>query len=90
MDERGRMTTRPPPTMPGNCGYRGPRRASTETKSSYKTTELIVYGLAVLGVLIASAIVGDASFGAETTGGGRPPRVPLPRRASSTRRRSLL
>jgi hypothetical protein len=65
-------------------------RASTETKSSYKTTELIVYGLAVLGVLIASAIVGDASFGAETTGGGRSPRVPLPRRASSTRRCSLL
>jgi hypothetical protein len=36
---------------------------STETKSAYKTTELIVYALAVLGVLIASAIV-DNSFGA--------------------------
>ena len=38
---------------------------STETKSSYKTTELIVYVVAVLGVLIASAIVSDASFGAD-------------------------
>jgi DNA-binding XRE family transcriptional regulator len=38
---------------------------STETKSSYKTTELIVYALAVLGVLIASALVSDASFGAD-------------------------
>ncbi len=38
---------------------------STETKSAYKTTELIVYALAVLGVLIASAIVSDASFGAD-------------------------
>ncbi len=37
---------------------------STETKASFKTTELIVYALAVLGVLIASAIV-DASFGAD-------------------------
>ncbi len=38
---------------------------STETKSAYKTTELIVYVVAVLGVLIASAIVSDASFGAD-------------------------
>jgi hypothetical protein len=36
----------------------------TETKPSFKTTELIVYVLAVLGVLIASAIV-DNSFGAD-------------------------
>ncbi len=36
----------------------------TETKPSFKTTELIVYALAVLGVLIASAIV-DNSFGAD-------------------------
>ena len=39
-------------------------RKSTETKSAYKTTELIVYVLAVLGVLIASMIV-DQSFGAD-------------------------
>ncbi len=37
---------------------------STETKSAYKTTEFIVYVLAVAGVLIASMIV-DASFGAD-------------------------
>lgn len=36
----------------------------TETKASFKTTELIVYVLAVLGVLIASAII-DNSFGAD-------------------------
>ena len=40
------------------------RERSTETKSAYKTTELIVYVLAVLGVLIASMIV-DQSFGAD-------------------------
>ena len=44
--------------------HRDETRESTETKSSYKTTELIVYALAVLGVLIASMIV-DASFGAD-------------------------
>ena len=37
---------------------------STETKSSYKTRELIVYALAVAGVLIAAALVDD-SFGAD-------------------------
>lgn len=40
------------------------RDKGTETKPSFKTTELIVYVLAVLGVLIASMIV-DASFGAD-------------------------
>jgi hypothetical protein len=60
------MTTR------ANTDNAGPpqvhRRAetheSTETKSSYKTTELIVYVLAVAGVLIAAALV-DESFGAD-------------------------
>ena len=37
----------------------------TETKAAFKTTELIVYVLAVLGVLIAAALVTDASFGAD-------------------------
>jgi hypothetical protein len=59
------MTTR---ATDSNAGAPQVRRAegreSTETKSSYKTTELIVYALAVLGVLIASMIV-DASFGAD-------------------------
>jgi hypothetical protein len=59
------MTTR---ATDSNVGapqvHRAETRESTETKSSYKTTELIVYALAVLGVLIASMIV-DASFGAD-------------------------
>jgi hypothetical protein len=33
------------------------RRAARETKPSFKTTELIVYVLSVLGVLIASWVV---------------------------------
>ena len=40
------------------------RRVSTETKAALKTTELVAYVVAVLGVLIASAVVdgdhGDA------------------------------
>ena len=40
-------------------------RVSTETKSSYKTTELVAYVVAVLGVLIASAIVDVSDFGAQ-------------------------
>lgn len=35
-----------------------PRRLSTETKSSYKTTEFFVYLAAVVGVLVASQLVG--------------------------------
>ncbi len=46
------------------------RRETTETKPSFKTTELIVYVLAVLGVLIASAMVDEnedgQGFGAES------------------------
>src|ERR1700712_4858193 len=36
---------------------RANRRVSTETKASFKTTELIVYVMAVAGVLIASYLV---------------------------------
>ncbi len=39
------------------------RRISTETKSSYKTTELIVYIAAVIGVLVASAMVDSGDDG---------------------------
>jgi len=35
----------------------GDRRLARETKPSFKTTELIVYVLSVLGVLIASLVV---------------------------------
>jgi hypothetical protein len=41
------------------------RRVSSETKASFRTTELIVYVLAVVGVLIASAVVDAADFGAQ-------------------------
>lgn len=34
------------------------RRASTETKASYKTTELLMWLVSVVGVLIASAVSG--------------------------------
>lgn len=38
-------------------------RRSTETKSSLKTTELIVYIAAVVGVLLASYLVSDSDTG---------------------------
>ena len=41
------------------------RRVSTETKSSYKTTEFIAYLAAVVGVLVASAIVDVSDFGTQ-------------------------
>ena len=42
-----------------------PMRVSTETKSSYKTTELIAYVVAVIGVLIASAVTDTSDFGTQ-------------------------
>src|ERR671911_2663320 len=66
--ERGRMTTRATTESTESTRapqvHRAERQKSTEAKSAYKTTELIVYVLAVLGVLIASMIV-DQSFGAD-------------------------
>jgi hypothetical protein len=41
------------------------RRISTETKSSYKTTELIAYVVAVVAVLIASAVTDKSDFGTQ-------------------------
>ena len=38
-------------------------RVSTESKPSYKTTELIAYVFGVVGVLIASAMVDRSDFG---------------------------
>ncbi|WIM93046.1 hypothetical protein ACTOB_005011 [Actinoplanes oblitus] len=37
------------------------RSRGEETKPSFKTTELIVYVLAVIGVLVASNVVGDGA-----------------------------
>ncbi|WP_250005508.1 hypothetical protein [Actinoplanes sp. M2I2] len=44
-----------------NVALKGARFRGEETKPSFKTTELIVYVLAVIGVLIASYTVGDGS-----------------------------
>jgi len=41
------------------------RRVSTETKSSYKTTELIAYVAVVVGVLVAAAITDTSDFGTQ-------------------------
>ena len=41
------------------------RRVSTETKASVKTTELIAYIVAVVGVLVASAVVDASDFGSQ-------------------------
>jgi hypothetical protein len=41
------------------------RRITTETKSAYKTTELIAYVVAVVGVLIAAAITDTSDFGTQ-------------------------
>jgi hypothetical protein len=37
-----------------------PVRTSTETKPAFKTTEFVVYVVAVVAVLVASALVGDS------------------------------
>lgn len=49
----------------GYADVRATRRISTETKSAFKTTELIAYVVAVLGVLIASAVTDTSDFGAQ-------------------------
>jgi hypothetical protein len=39
----------------------GAYRPSTETKVAFKTTEFVVFLVAVVGVLLASALVGDSN-----------------------------
>jgi hypothetical protein len=46
-------------------GRNGSRRVSSETKTAVKTTELVAYVAAVIGVLVASAIVDASDFGAQ-------------------------
>ena len=46
----------------------GPRRRTTETKASFKTTEFFAYLAVLAGILIAALIVddgGDGGFGAD-------------------------
>ena len=40
-----------------------PRRLTTETKSAFRTTELIVFVASVLGVLIAAAVTDNGDDG---------------------------
>ena len=46
-----------------DADLRTTRRVSTETKTSFKTTELIAYVVVVLGVLIAAAVTDTSDFG---------------------------
>ena len=41
------------------------RRVSTETKASVKTSELIAYVVAVIGVLVAAAVTDTSDFGTQ-------------------------
>jgi len=41
------------------------RRISTETKASFKTTELVAYVVVAIAVLIAAAVVDVSDFGAQ-------------------------
>ena len=63
-------TSNDPKTGHDRLTTRSARRETTETKPAFKTTELIVYVIAVLGVLIASAMVDEnedgQGFGAES------------------------
>jgi hypothetical protein len=47
----------------GAIAPRTNRRVSTETKSAFKTTEMIAYVVTVIGVLIAAAVVDNADAG---------------------------
>ena len=52
-------------TNDGHANTTAARRITTETKSSYKTTELIAYVVAVIGVLVASALTDASDFGTQ-------------------------
>ena len=58
------MSTSQSPYVPErSLEQTGPRDVATETKASFKTTELIVYVAAVLGVLIAAAVTDNSDDG---------------------------
>jgi uncharacterized membrane protein len=56
-------TTQSPYTPERELEQVTPRHVATETKASYKTTELIVFVAAVLGVLIAAAVTDNGDDG---------------------------
>ena len=41
------------------------RRVSTETKSSFKTTEMIAYVVVAIAILVASAVTDTSDFGTQ-------------------------
>src|SRR4051794_34420143 len=47
----------------GNGTITGPRRRSTETKAAFKTTELAVFLVTAIGVLIATSVVDAGNAG---------------------------
>jgi hypothetical protein len=53
----------PTRTSTDRDGYQGAVRRSTETKAAFKTTELMAYVVATIGVLIAGAIVDSSNAG---------------------------
>ena len=60
------MTTSSPTRARVDNGNRDDHRTvrrTTETKAAFKTTELIVYVVAVLGVLIAALVVDESDAG---------------------------
>ena len=58
-----------PPPHEGTTATASPHRTTetprhtTETKAAFKTTEFVVYLVAVVGVLLASFLVGDTADG---------------------------
>jgi hypothetical protein len=58
------MTTTNPTNTPAySTEADAPRRLTTETKSAFKTTELIVFVVSVLAVLIAAAVTDNGDDG---------------------------
>jgi hypothetical protein len=49
----------------GNHAHAPARRVSSETKASFKTSELVAYVVVAIAVLVASAIVDVSDFGAQ-------------------------
>ena len=56
-------TTQPSYTPERELDQVPPRPVATETKASFKTTELIVFVASVLGVLIAAAVTDNGDDG---------------------------
>ena len=59
----------------GRTEHNHSRRLSTETKSAFKTTEMIAFVVAVFGVLIAAAFVDESDAGGRRAPRGRASRA---------------